>query len=326
MSRFTLSTSFIAMLALCMTSDARADRLLAPAAMPETQLTLVSDSSARAFDHIRAARQQIESRLPVEARRELVEARKLLAEARAAIPANRVLDRIAGLLARLEDPTRQVAIQDLEPLMAEIDMAGAGDAYDATRRYVERSRYYLFYGNRDAASRELVAAAARVPYGRLDAPLGTSYERVNQAMVFLFDHDLVSADAVLQAAENNAHAVIQIAAGAEEVMLPDVAAPPEPMAVEIIEQEIAPVAPFDAPPGAEEMGEGIIVEDVIMEEMAPQEAAPKAPFDPAAGAEGMGEAAQGMGESIVEEAGEAVDAMTPKLPPVEAAPKAPAVE
>ena len=320
-------------------SGAFADRLLPAADMPEAKLTLVSNAGARAFDHIRAARQQIEVRHAFEARQELAQARKLLAEARTAVPASRVQDRIATLLRRIEDPSVKLKYTDVDPIYAEIEAAGGGDAYGATWRYVERARYQLWNQDRNGATRELLAASARVPYGRIDGPLGASYERVNQAMILLYDLDLTGADALLAAAEDNAHAVVQIASGAElpmeDLSAPDVAAPPAAptfesapeLAPEIapeiapealtpapMESEIPPGAEFQESPSPEPAAVEETVEDAVQwtTPALPDVSAPEltTPEIPATATEATAEAAEEAAEARAEAIEDAAEAQT----------------
>ncbi len=248
----TLSVSLAALVAFGGATVTSAQGLLPVQTMPSEQLIVVSTSSARAFDHIRAAREQIESRQLADARQEVAQARTLLTPVIEASPSTRIQNAIAAVLTQLDDPTTTVSMDDLAPIYAEIAAAGDDDAHDAAKRYVERARYQLFHQNRDAAARELVAAASRVPYGEIDGPIGATWKGVNDALIALYDRDLEGADAILAAAEGEARSVVQIASGGHDDILGDVAAP-EPMAEEITtEEEVMPKEPMTEAPAAEE--------------------------------------------------------------------------
>jgi len=311
MSRIALTGSaFLVALAtgaIVFASAAGADTRLRPvAAMPDDQLVLMSTSSARAFDHIQAAREHIQARQWVDARQDLAKARALLIDVREASPATRVQDAIAQVLRELEDPTTVVKMKDLGPVWNAIEATNDRDAYAATHRFVSRARFQLYHGNQDAAARELVAASARVPYATIDGPIQSTWELVNRAMIQLYDKELEAADQTLAAALADARTVVRIASGAHDDMLGDVAAPPPPAPLtearpsQADEIEAAPefgeptdtgeaeTPPVDAAPpegDAEETGETA---------EAAEPAPPADPTEPAgeAATDAMGEAAE----------------------------------
>jgi hypothetical protein len=226
-----LASSFVrtlvagALIAVC-AADAPAEELRSAKTLPESRQLLLSDTTARAFDHVRAARRQIAAKQGFEARKELAQATTLLAQARSASPGTQVREEISRLWIRLQDPTLQVNAAEFETLFAFIDGADDAVAYSATRRYVERARYFRKDG--DSASRELVAAAARIPHGVLDGPLADAYARVHIATIELYGGALDAADDALARAERSTLAAVRIAGGAHDAALADVAAPAEP--------------------------------------------------------------------------------------------------
>ena len=137
-----------------------------------------------------------------------------------------IQQRIDAILVRLDDPSRSAPRSVLDPVFSALDGAGDPAAFTATRRYVERARYELFRGDRDAAVRELASASARVPYTRMDAPLAFVAERVDRAQIQIFAGWIEAADASLAEAERQAHDVVRLASGLEVENLADVAAPP----------------------------------------------------------------------------------------------------
>jgi len=205
-------------------SEARAEALQRPTTLPESQQRLLVDASARAFDHVRAARRQIAEGQSYAARQELARASALLAQARAASPATRVREAIETLWIRLQDPTVRVGAAEFEPIFTRIAAAGDPQAWSATRRYVERARYFRQDGA--TAANELVQASARIPEGALDGPLTAARARVHAAMIELYGGELAAADAVAALAERATGFAVRIAGG--EVSLPDVASPPAP--------------------------------------------------------------------------------------------------
>jgi len=240
-TRVRLALALAAVLALA--APARAAELRPASSMPEARRQLIADTSARAVDHVRAARRAIAERRSYDARKELAEASTRLAEARAASPATRVGQEISALQIRLQDPTVRVPSAAFDAVFAAIDDAGDREAFAATRRYVERARYF----RRDtvAATSELVSAAARIPQGQIDGPLAGAFAQVQVATVELYAADLDSADRVLERAERAALAAVRIAAGGEADWLADVSAPLAP-------DVAAPPAPATPEPGITE--------------------------------------------------------------------------
>ena len=210
-------------LAVVLAGGAQAGELLGMKSLPESRQHLLSDTTARAFDYVRAARRKVADKQSFEARKDLAQASTLLAQARAASPGTQVREEISRLWVDLQDPTTQVASAEFDALFASIDGAEAGAAYAATRRYVERARYFRKDG--DAASQELVAASARIPHGELDGPLAAAYAGVHVAMIELFAGELDAADAELARAERSTLRAVRIAGGAHDPSLADVAAP-----------------------------------------------------------------------------------------------------
>jgi len=249
-------TALLAFVASTVAASAPAAERLRPAsALPENQQILVSDATARAFDHVRAARGEIGERESYAARKELAQASTLLARARAASPATRVQREISALQIRLEDRTTPVQPSEFEPVFAALDAAGDGAAYDPTRRHVERARFYR--NDPDQAGRELVAAAARIPFGEIDGPLAAADADVAVAMIELYVGELKAADETLGLAERSTQAAVQIASGTAEATLPDVAAPPPPetqpqAAPEAVEEAQPETVPETRPQAVEE--------------------------------------------------------------------------
>jgi hypothetical protein len=221
-----------AALAACLVASAAAPALgaeLRPvASLPEAHRHLLSDAAARAVDHVRAARRLVAERKSYDARKELAQASTLLAQARAASPATRVAQEITALRIRLQDPTVEVPAAAFDALFAAIDDAGDREGFAATRRYVERARYFRRDGV--AADAELVSAMARIPHGEIDGPLAGAAAQVQMAAIELYAGQLETADRVLERAERSALAAVRIAAGGEADWMADVAAPPPPEA------------------------------------------------------------------------------------------------
>jgi hypothetical protein len=214
-------------LAGVLATPAAADELRPAESIPEAQQRVLADETARAFDHIRAARRELAARDTWKARRELAQAGALLDRATAASPATRVEEEISVALARLADPTTTPGPAPFAAIFDAIDAAGDAGAWTATRRYVERAHY--FRRDADAATRELISAAARIPYGEIDGPVSAAKVRVRMAAIELAAGRLGEADAILRMAESSAVSAVQIAGGAVEPGLADVAAPPPPL-------------------------------------------------------------------------------------------------
>jgi hypothetical protein len=320
MSRFPLASSFLAVLLLG--SPALASSPLLPvSALPGDQLVVVSDTSARAFDRIQSARTALADRHGFDASQELIHARNLLDQAQNESPSLTVQRRIDAVLRQIQDPTAEAPRSVLDGIFAAIDAAGQPEAYYPSRSYVERTRYELYHGNRDNAVRELAAAAARLPYSRLDGPIGTSFELVNRALISLYQGDIESADATLAAAERTTHVVVRVASGLEAELLPDVAAPP-PAEEAVLEEALpgdegdaeAPLATESDIPQAPDFQESI-------EEAAPAAAAEEAMPAEESAPTGSGETAPA--EDAAPAAGEEAPAAEEEAPAEEAPAVAP---
>jgi len=206
---------------------AGAAELRPTAGLPEARQHLLSDATARAVDHVRVARREIAERRSYEARKELAQASTLLAQARSAAAATRVAQELAALQIRLQDPTLEIPAEAFDFVLTAIDEADDREAFSATRRHVERGRYFRRDGV--AASAELVAAMARIPQGEIDGPLAGAAAHVQVATIELYAGNLEAADRVLARAERSALAAVRIAGGGEADWLDDfvdVAAPP----------------------------------------------------------------------------------------------------